>query len=122
MKMGNDARWTNLKVNFDNVGLGYLALLQVVRNILICMLFYFCMENQQTNKHGYCLFFLFVCFTQATFKGWTDIMYAAVDSQSKVKENIFFNEVNSVLNLSEPNYYLAIFSFLVNSKCKIVIV
>lgn len=24
--------------------------------------------------------------TQATFKGWTDIMYAAVDSQSKVKK------------------------------------
>ncbi|TKS67257.1 Sodium channel protein type 4 subunit alpha [Collichthys lucidus] len=24
-----DARWTNLKINFDNVGLGYLALLQV---------------------------------------------------------------------------------------------
>ncbi|XP_027146613.1 sodium channel, voltage-gated, type I-like, alpha [Larimichthys crocea] len=43
-----DARWTNLKINFDNVGLGYLALLQV-----------------------------------ATFKGWMDIMYAAVDSQSK---------------------------------------
>uniref|UniRef100_A0A8C5SRN1 Sodium channel protein n=1 Tax=Laticauda laticaudata TaxID=8630 RepID=A0A8C5SRN1_LATLA len=37
--------WTNVKVNFDNVGLGYLALLQV-----------------------------------ATFKGWMDIMYAAVDS------------------------------------------
>ncbi|XP_029315241.1 sodium channel, voltage-gated, type I-like, alpha [Cottoperca gobio] len=43
-----NARWKNFKVNFDNVGLGYLALLQV-----------------------------------ATFKGWTDIMYAAVDSASK---------------------------------------
>ncbi|XP_074841617.1 sodium channel protein type 5 subunit alpha-like [Carettochelys insculpta] len=42
--------WTNLKVNFDNVGSGYLALLQV-----------------------------------ATFKGWMDIMYAAVDS-GKVEE------------------------------------
>ncbi|XP_033612296.1 sodium channel protein type 9 subunit alpha isoform X2 [Fukomys damarensis] len=40
-----DVRWKNLKVNFDNVGLGYLSLLQV-----------------------------------ATFKGWMDIMYAAVDS------------------------------------------
>ncbi|XP_037004239.2 sodium channel protein type 11 subunit alpha [Artibeus jamaicensis] len=36
--------WTNLKVNFDDVGMAYLALLQV-----------------------------------ATFKGWTDIMHAAVD-------------------------------------------
>ncbi|NXD39871.1 SCN5A protein, partial [Copsychus sechellarum] len=40
--------WVNVKVNFDNVGSGYLALLQV-----------------------------------ATFKGWMDIMYAAVDSKEK---------------------------------------
>ncbi|XP_027762392.1 sodium channel protein type 3 subunit alpha-like [Empidonax traillii] len=38
--------WTNYPVNFDNVGIGYLALLQV-----------------------------------ATFKGWMEIMYAAVDSR-----------------------------------------
>ncbi|NXD63988.1 SCN4A protein, partial [Eolophus roseicapillus] len=38
--------WANSDVNFDNVGMGYLALLQV-----------------------------------ATFKGWMDIMYAAVDSR-----------------------------------------
>ncbi|XP_032865608.1 sodium channel protein type 5 subunit alpha [Tyto alba] len=38
--------WANNDVNFDNVGMGYLALLQV-----------------------------------ATFKGWMDIMYAAVDSR-----------------------------------------
>nr|XP_015217653.1 PREDICTED: sodium channel protein type 4 subunit alpha isoform X1 [Lepisosteus oculatus] len=42
----NEVRWVNMKVNFDNVGLGYLSLLQV-----------------------------------ATFKGWMDIMYAAVDSR-----------------------------------------
>ncbi|KAJ8383482.1 hypothetical protein AAFF_G00219990 [Aldrovandia affinis] len=42
----NEARWVNVKVNYDNVGLGYLSLLQV-----------------------------------ATFKGWMDIMYAAVDSR-----------------------------------------
>ncbi|XP_050797480.1 LOW QUALITY PROTEIN: sodium channel protein type 5 subunit alpha-like [Gopherus flavomarginatus] len=39
-------KWENAKVNFDHVGMGYLALLQV-----------------------------------ATFKGWMDIMYAAVDSR-----------------------------------------
>uniref|UniRef100_A0A9J7YZK6 Sodium channel protein n=1 Tax=Cyprinus carpio carpio TaxID=630221 RepID=A0A9J7YZK6_CYPCA len=45
--------WTKVKVNFDNVGLGYLSLLQV-----------------------------------ATFKGWMEIMYAAVDSRGEqpVKE------------------------------------
>ncbi|XP_012511278.1 PREDICTED: sodium channel protein type 9 subunit alpha [Propithecus coquereli] len=45
MNVSQNVRWKNLKVNFDNVGLGYLSLLQV-----------------------------------ATFKGWMDIMYAAVDS------------------------------------------
>ncbi|XP_042350013.1 sodium channel, voltage-gated, type I-like, alpha [Plectropomus leopardus] len=50
--MGKDvARWMIVKINFDNVGAGYLALLQV-----------------------------------ATFKGWMDIMYAAVDSQSKPEQ------------------------------------
>uniref|UniRef100_A0A3P9BFX7 Sodium channel protein n=1 Tax=Maylandia zebra TaxID=106582 RepID=A0A3P9BFX7_9CICH len=43
-----DSKVKNVKVNFDNVGMGYLALLQV-----------------------------------ATFKGWMDIMYAAVDSQKQ---------------------------------------
>ncbi|MBN3271579.1 SC4AA protein, partial [Polyodon spathula] len=45
-----EVRWMNMKVNFDNVGMGYLSLLQV-----------------------------------ATFKGWMDIMYAAVDSR-KIEE------------------------------------
>ncbi|XP_051970170.1 sodium channel protein type 4 subunit alpha-like [Xyrauchen texanus] len=51
--------WTKVKVNFDNVGAGYLALLQV-----------------------------------ATFKGWMDIMYAAVDSRAveeqPIKENSLY--------------------------------
>ncbi|RVE70489.1 hypothetical protein OJAV_G00065000 [Oryzias javanicus] len=54
-----EIRWRNVKINFDNVGAGYLALLQV-----------------------------------ATFKGWMDIMYAAVDSrgveqQPKYEINIY---------------------------------
>ncbi|XP_041857898.1 sodium channel, voltage-gated, type I-like, alpha isoform X1 [Melanotaenia boesemani] len=52
LQLGNEtAHWKNLKVNFDNVAMGYLALLQV-----------------------------------ATFKGWMDIMYAAVDSADNVKD------------------------------------
>ncbi|KYO46981.1 hypothetical protein Y1Q_0014534 [Alligator mississippiensis] len=43
--------WINDKVNFDNVGSGYLALLQV-----------------------------------ATFKGWMEIMYAAVDSREESEQ------------------------------------
>uniref|UniRef100_A0A8C9RI08 Sodium channel protein n=1 Tax=Scleropages formosus TaxID=113540 RepID=A0A8C9RI08_SCLFO len=54
----NEVRWVNVKVNYDNVGLGYLSLLQ------------------------------------ATFKGWMDIMYAAVDSreveeQPSYEENLY---------------------------------
>ncbi|XP_029766440.1 sodium channel protein type 2 subunit alpha-like isoform X11 [Terrapene carolina triunguis] len=59
IKKNESARWKNVKVNFDNVGAGYLALLQV-----------------------------------ATFKGWMDIMYAAVDSrdlldQPKYEDNLY---------------------------------
>uniref|UniRef100_A0A8B9HPI5 Sodium channel protein n=1 Tax=Astyanax mexicanus TaxID=7994 RepID=A0A8B9HPI5_ASTMX len=53
--------WTKVKVNFDNVGLGYLSLLQV-----------------------------------ATFKGWMEIMYAAVDSRG-VKQPI--KEINLYMYL-----------------------
>uniref|UniRef100_A0A672I531 Sodium channel protein n=1 Tax=Salarias fasciatus TaxID=181472 RepID=A0A672I531_SALFA len=49
--------WTKVKVNFDNVGLGYLSLLQV-----------------------------------ATFKGWMEIMYAAVDSRGVEEQPI--REIN----------------------------
>ncbi|NP_037310.2 sodium channel protein type 4 subunit alpha isoform X1 [Rattus norvegicus] len=55
-------RWMNVKVNYDNVGLGYLSLLQV-----------------------------------ATFKGWMDIMYAAVDSREKEEQPDY--EVNLYMYL-----------------------
>ncbi|XP_053555693.1 sodium channel protein type 4 subunit alpha [Bombina bombina] len=55
-------RWVNLKVNFDNVGLGYLSLLQV-----------------------------------ATFKGWMDIMYAAVDSRDVEEQPVY--EINLYMYL-----------------------
>lgn len=34
MNISGNVRWKNLKVNFDNVGLGYLSLLQVVSDSL----------------------------------------------------------------------------------------
>ncbi|XP_059198402.1 sodium channel, voltage-gated, type I-like, alpha [Centropristis striata] len=55
------ARWKYYKISFDNVGLGYLALLQV-----------------------------------ATFKGWMDIMYAAVDSQKKEDQQPEY-EINLIM-------------------------
>nr|XP_056713191.1 sodium channel protein type 5 subunit alpha-like [Euleptes europaea] len=50
--------WTTVKVNFNNVGSGYLALLQV-----------------------------------ATFKGWMDIMYAAVDATGDERQPVFENSL-----------------------------
>ncbi|KAM4595936.1 sodium channel protein type 4 subunit alpha B-like isoform 1-T1 [Polymixia lowei] len=49
-----EIRWKNLKVTYDNVGMGYLSLLQV-----------------------------------ATFKGWMDIMYGAVDSREIEQQPIY---------------------------------
>uniref|UniRef100_A0A3P8PUZ9 Sodium channel protein n=1 Tax=Astatotilapia calliptera TaxID=8154 RepID=A0A3P8PUZ9_ASTCA len=57
-----EVHWKNLKINYDNVGMGYLSLLQVVIDEQLKLMF-------RT--------FVF----QATFKGWMDIMYAAVDSR-----------------------------------------
>ncbi|XP_053337928.1 sodium channel, voltage gated, type VIII, alpha subunit a [Clarias gariepinus] len=51
-------RWKNVKINFDNVGAGYLALLQV-----------------------------------ATFKGWMDIMYAAVDSRRVEDQPVYEDNI-----------------------------
>ncbi|XP_061579555.1 sodium channel, voltage-gated, type I-like, alpha [Cololabis saira] len=65
------ARWKNVKVNFDNVGMGYLALLQV-----------------------------------ATFKGWMDIMYAAVDSRSKTGEQPSYE-----INLKMYTYFVVFIIF-----------
>lgn len=39
IKNNETARWKNVKVNFDNVGLGYLSLLQVVRHRSLISLF-----------------------------------------------------------------------------------
>ena len=40
MNVSQNVRWKNLKVNFDNVGLGYLSLLQVVSDSFYeCLIF-----------------------------------------------------------------------------------
>ncbi|XP_066519404.1 sodium channel, voltage-gated, type I like, alpha b isoform X2 [Hoplias malabaricus] len=62
LALNDSARWKNVKINFDNVGAGYLALLQV-----------------------------------ATFKGWMDIMYAAVDSRNVLDQPDY--EVNLYMYL-----------------------
>lgn len=41
IKNNETARWKNVKVNFDNVGLGYLSLLQVVSHHSLISIFSF---------------------------------------------------------------------------------
>lgn len=53
-----DIRWRNVKINFDNVGAGYLALLQVVReSLLLCVLF---LSNSFSSLILLCITFLFL--------------------------------------------------------------
>ncbi|XP_015225954.1 PREDICTED: sodium channel protein type 2 subunit alpha-like [Cyprinodon variegatus] len=66
-----NGKWKNLKVNFDNVAMGYLALLEV-----------------------------------ATFKGWTDIMYAAVDSPKDPEEQPAYE-----INLKMYGYFVCFIIF-----------
>ncbi|XP_029913601.1 sodium channel protein type 4 subunit alpha B-like isoform X1 [Myripristis murdjan] len=58
----HEVRWKNIRINFDHIGMAYLALLQV-----------------------------------ATFKGWMDIMYAAVDT-TKIEDQPFY-EANPYMYL-----------------------
>uniref|UniRef100_A0A8C7D5W8 Sodium channel protein n=1 Tax=Oncorhynchus kisutch TaxID=8019 RepID=A0A8C7D5W8_ONCKI len=58
MEGNDDVRWMNAKVNYDNVAMGYLSLLQI-----------------------------------ATFKGWMDIMYGAVDSRFVEDQPIYEDNV-----------------------------
>ncbi|NXW07420.1 SCN8A protein, partial [Fregetta grallaria] len=73
IKNNQSARWKNVKVNFDNVGAGYLALLQV-----------------------------------ATFKGWMDIMYAAVDSRNVILMLLlYFGGQDIFMTEEQKKYYNA---------------
>nr|Q28371.1 RecName: Full=Sodium channel protein type 4 subunit alpha; AltName: Full=Sodium channel protein skeletal muscle subunit alpha; AltName: Full=Sodium channel protein type IV subunit alpha; AltName: Full=Voltage-gated sodium channel subunit alpha Nav1.4 [Equus caballus]AAA67366.1 skeletal muscle sodium channel alpha-subunit [Equus caballus] len=78
-------RWLNVKVNYDNVGLGYLSLLQV-----------------------------------ATFKGWMDIMYSAVDSREQEEQPQY--EVNIYMYLYFVIFIIFGSFFTINSLIRLIIV
>ena len=71
-----NVRWKNVKINFDNVGAGYLALLQVV-SVRPSPRSPWCVVPAEQRSHR----FVSSSPLQATFKGWMDIMYAAIDSR-----------------------------------------
>uniref|UniRef100_A0A6Q2YPE6 Sodium channel protein type 4 subunit alpha B n=1 Tax=Esox lucius TaxID=8010 RepID=A0A6Q2YPE6_ESOLU len=66
----DNVRWMNAKVNYDNVGMGYLSLLQI-----------------------------------ATFKGWLNIMYDAVDSR-RIEDQPIYED-----NLFIYNYFVIFIFF-----------
>jgi hypothetical protein len=59
--------WVNAKMNFDNVGMAYVALFQVVRNRNFTTAIY--RLHRSTSS------------LQATFEGWLDIVEDAMDSR-----------------------------------------
>lgn len=77
-----DAHWANVKVNYDNVGKGYLSLLQVVRSVITINIITIFIHLEHLRKM--CSMTNDALYFQATFKGWMDIMYAAVDSREVV--------------------------------------
>lgn len=52
-----EVRWKNVKINFDNVGAGYLALLQVVS----CFVYDTHTSNQYTQYISFLVFMFVVC-------------------------------------------------------------
>lgn len=76
---GSDVRWMNMKVNFDNVGMGYLSLLQVVSIDIRCQMS--ARRKQMCTDLQWQIHLKIHFAFQATFKGWMDIMYSAVDSR-----------------------------------------
>jgi len=64
IKNNQSARWKNVKVNFDNVGFGYLSLLQVVsdHSLYTSYCLYVIVKSNSSNKdrkHIYLM--IFVC-------------------------------------------------------------
>lgn len=61
-----EVRWKNVKINFDNVGAGYLALLQVVRvsHLATASLHFFFFHSPAVSHRFFTCFFplLFPCF------------------------------------------------------------
>ncbi|KAH0627617.1 hypothetical protein JD844_003586 [Phrynosoma platyrhinos] len=73
--------WTKVRVNFDNVGAGYLALLQVHE--------YESPARISRQLNGYLCTFMQTQIHGATFKGWMEIMYAAVDSREREEQPVW---------------------------------
>ena len=78
-------QWTNPEINFDNVLNGYLSLFQVVSSFGFVT--HICLTFASTTIEINPLISL-NSFPQATFKGWTEIMYHAIDSSEKNQQPI----------------------------------
>uniref|UniRef100_A0A8D0EGA1 Sodium channel protein n=1 Tax=Salvator merianae TaxID=96440 RepID=A0A8D0EGA1_SALMN len=91
-----DARWKNVKVNFDNVGAGYLALLQVV-SIIFFMLCPCINQDQpyyEDNLYMYLYFVIFIIFGSFfTLNLFIGVIIDNFNQQKKkIRQDIFMTE------------------------------
>lgn len=84
--------WINSKISFDNVGIGYLALFQVVSPLILTQLktwytvfyiFSIAKFNYINYNYNYNTDFFM---SQATFEGWMEVMQDAVDATGVDKQ------------------------------------
>uniref|UniRef100_A0A670JES9 Sodium channel protein n=1 Tax=Podarcis muralis TaxID=64176 RepID=A0A670JES9_PODMU len=86
------ARWKNVKVNFDNVGLGYLSLLQVVTNYIKCWLNK--QPHYEDNLYMYLYFVIFIIFGSFfTLNLFIGVIIDNFNQQKKkISQDIFMTE------------------------------
>uniref|UniRef100_A0A663MSA5 Sodium channel protein n=1 Tax=Athene cunicularia TaxID=194338 RepID=A0A663MSA5_ATHCN len=103
IKNNQSARWKNVKVNFDNVGAGYLALLQVVSKYIFFILIFLKKSREKTvedqpkyedNLYMYLYFVIFIIFGSFfTLNLFIGVIIDNFNQQKKkISQDIFMTE------------------------------
>uniref|UniRef100_A0A8B9W686 Sodium channel protein n=1 Tax=Anas zonorhyncha TaxID=75864 RepID=A0A8B9W686_9AVES len=99
IKNNETARWKNVKVNFDNVGLGYLSLLQVVRHLKLRLSVYAFLQvldqpKYEDNLYMYLYFVIFIIFGSFfTLNLFIGVIIDNFNQQKKkISQDIFMTE------------------------------
>ncbi|TRZ27021.1 hypothetical protein HGM15179_000066 [Zosterops borbonicus] len=88
------ARWKNVKVNFDNVGLGYLSLLQVVSHQSLISISVLDQPKYEDNLYMYLYFVIFIIFGSFfTLNLFIGVIIDNFNQQKKkISQDIFMTE------------------------------
>uniref|UniRef100_A0A8B9D9I8 Sodium channel protein n=1 Tax=Anser cygnoides TaxID=8845 RepID=A0A8B9D9I8_ANSCY len=97
IKNNQSARWKNVKVNFDNVGFGYLSLLQVVSDHSLYTSYYLYVLQQpkyEDNLYMYLYFVIFIIFGSFfTLNLFIGVIIDNFNQQKKkISQDIFMTE------------------------------